>query len=270
MKLNKKTTPLVSVIMNCHNGEKYLRESINSVMSQSYKNWELIFWDNNSNDNSKKVLLNFKDKRIKYFYSKSFLNLYHARNLAIKKSKGKYISFLDTDDTWNKNKLKIQVSYLKKSKKKIIYSNYHVLDIAKKSKRLISTTNLFEGHKTQDLLNDYRIGILTILIDKEIFKKYSFNKKYQIIGDFDLFVKLSCSFFIQCVQKPLANYRKHTTNFSEKNIDLYIDEVKHWINKNNSFFKKKNIHIYSPKILLFKLIIKRYIASFKKKFGIYF
>ena len=88
MKLNKKTTPLVSVIMNCHNGEKYLRESINSVMSQSYKNWELIFWDNNSNDNSKKVLLNFKDKRIKYFYSKSFLNLYHARNLAIKKSKG--------------------------------------------------------------------------------------------------------------------------------------------------------------------------------------
>ena len=166
MKLNKKTTPLVSVIMNCHNGEKYLRESINSVMSQSYKNWELIFWDNNSNDNSKKVLLNFKDKRIKYFYSKSFLNLYHARNLAIKKSKGKYISFLDTDDTWNKNKLKIQVIYLKKLKKKIIYSNYHVLDIAKKSKRLISTTNLFEGHKTQDLLNDYRIGILTILIDK--------------------------------------------------------------------------------------------------------
>ena len=58
--------PLVSVIMNCHNGEKYLIESISSLITQSYKNWELIFWDNNSTDNSKKIVIKFKDKRIKY------------------------------------------------------------------------------------------------------------------------------------------------------------------------------------------------------------
>lgn len=270
MKLNKRTAPLVSVIMNCYNGEKYLRESINSVISQTYKNWELVFWDNNSNDGSKKILLNFKDKRIKYFHSKNLLNLYHARNLAIKKSKGKYISFLDTDDTWSKNKLKIQVSCLKKSKKKIIYSNYYILDTIKKSKKLFTKKKLFEGQITQELLKNYKIGILTVLIDKEIFKKYSFNKKYNIIGDFDLFIKLSCSFYIQCIQKPLANYRIHTTNFSEKNRDLYIEELKHWINKNYYFFKKKNIHIYSQKIFLFKFIIKKYIAAIKEKFGIYF
>ena len=95
-----KHKPLVSVIMNCHNGEKYLKESIKSLMSQTYKNWELSFWDNNSLDNSKKILKEIKDKRIKYFKSEKFQNLYHSRNLAIKKAKGKYVGFLDVDDLW--------------------------------------------------------------------------------------------------------------------------------------------------------------------------
>ena len=65
--------PLVSIIMNCHNGEKYLKKSVSSIINQSYRNWELIFWDNKSSDNSAKILKNFKDKRIKYFYSKKKL-----------------------------------------------------------------------------------------------------------------------------------------------------------------------------------------------------
>ena len=76
---------LVSVIMNCHNGEKFLNESVKSVINQTYQNWELIFFDNLSNDNSKKILQSFRDKRIKYFNSKKFLDLYAARNLAIEK-----------------------------------------------------------------------------------------------------------------------------------------------------------------------------------------
>jgi|TARA_B110000971_G_scaffold192637_1_gene205054 glycosyltransferase involved in cell wall biosynthesis len=268
MKLKGKTSPLVSVIMNCHNGEKYLRESIKSIISQTYNNWEIIFWDNCSNDKSKQILLSFNDKRIKYFYSKKILKLYHARNLAVKKSKGKYISFLDTDDTWDKNKLKIQINYLKKSKKKIIYTNYYILNNIKKSKKLFSEKKLFEGHITQKLLNNYKIGILTILIEKEIFQKHSFNKKYQVIGDFDLFIRLSCNFYIQCVQRPLASYRIHTENFSEKNRDLHIEELKYWINKNNFSFKKKSINIYKQKIVLFKLIVKKYMAPIIFFFGI--
>ena len=100
----KNFKPLISIIMNCYNGEKYLKKSIKSVINQNYKNWELIFWDNKSSDNSKKILKEFKDNRIKYFFSKKFTNLYEARNLAIKKSKGSYICFLDTDDWWDKKK----------------------------------------------------------------------------------------------------------------------------------------------------------------------
>ena len=102
--------------MNCYNGEKYLKKSIKSILKQSYKNWELIFFDNKSQDNSKKIFFEFKDKRLKYFYSKKKLKLYRARNQAIKKSKGHYISFLDTDDFWHKDKLRDQINFFKKNK----------------------------------------------------------------------------------------------------------------------------------------------------------
>ena len=113
-KLKVTNQPLVSVIMNCHNGERYLRQSILSVINQTYKNWEIIFWDNKSTDQSAKIAKSFKDKRIKYFKSNKFEKLYRTRNLAIKRSKGKYISFLDTDDFWNRNKLNSQINLIKK------------------------------------------------------------------------------------------------------------------------------------------------------------
>ena len=116
--------PLVSVIMNCHNGEKYLNESIKSVLDQTYKNWEVIFFDNNSKDKSSVLLKKYKDKRIKYYKSTKFYNLYKARNLAIKKSKGELISFLDVDDWWIKNKIKKQVNiFLKNKNIDVIFSN---------------------------------------------------------------------------------------------------------------------------------------------------
>ena len=113
--------PLVSIIMNCHNGQIFLEESLKSIFSQSYENWELIFWDNKSNDKSKKILNNFKDKRIKYFYSNEFNTLYKSRNLAVKKATGKFITFLDTDDIWNKKKLEKQISFVKKQCKDLLY-----------------------------------------------------------------------------------------------------------------------------------------------------
>ena len=101
--------PLVSIIINCLNGSKYLNEAIKSVLDQTYKNWEIIFFDNNSTDQSRSILQTYNEKRIKYFKSKVTHTLYKARNLAIKKSKGDLIAFLDVDDWWTKNKLKKRV-----------------------------------------------------------------------------------------------------------------------------------------------------------------
>ena len=100
--------------MNCYNGEKYLADSLKSVIKQKHKNWELIFWDNCSTDNSKKIFKSFKDKRFKYFLSNSHTTLYKARNLACKKAKGEFVAFIDCDDMWYQNFLserKIKITH---------------------------------------------------------------------------------------------------------------------------------------------------------------
>ena len=124
---NKLFEPLVSVIINCRNGEKYLKKCITSVIKQKYKNWEIIFFDNDSKDKSKNILNLYKNRRIRYFKSNKLLKLYHARNIAISKAKGSYITFLDVDDWWLKNKLFEQIKLLKNNKRiNFIYSNLYI------------------------------------------------------------------------------------------------------------------------------------------------
>ena len=73
-------------MINCFNGEKYLRKSLESVIAQTYKNWEVIFWDNQSTDKSAEIFKSFNDLRFNYYYAHSHTLLYEARNLAIKKA----------------------------------------------------------------------------------------------------------------------------------------------------------------------------------------
>ena len=202
--MNIKKSPLVSIIMNCHNGEKFLQESVKSIINQTYKNWELIFLDNISNDNSKKIIKSFDDRRVKYFKTKKFLTLYYARNLAIKKAKGKYICFLDVDDFWTKDKLKKQIFFfLKNIEYKILYSNYFILDEKRKTKKIkIKNKDLSKTNITQKLLSNYDVGILTLMIEKSVFKKYKFNNEYNIIGDFDFMIRASLKLKIGYIQKP--------------------------------------------------------------------
>ena len=84
----------VSVIVNCHNGQKYLSKCIVSILNQKYANLEIIFYDNFSNDRSKEIISTFVDKRVKYFYSNNKLSLYQARNKALEHVSGKIIAFL--------------------------------------------------------------------------------------------------------------------------------------------------------------------------------
>ena len=257
-----KNLPLVSVIMNCHNGEKYLSDSVKSLLSQTYKRWELIFWDNKSVDNSRKIIKKFKDRRIRYFKSKKFNSLYLARNLAIKKAKGKYIAFLDTDDLWEKNKLKKQIRLLMKNKGiKVVYSNFYLLKQNKNIKRIGYNSILPTGQVTQKILNSYSVGFVTTMLDKNIFKKHKFNGNYSIIGDFDFFIKISRIYEFGCIQLPLATYRLHESNLSQNRIDLHIEELKNWLLKNKKKLKDSSYNLKSVFISLIILRIK-YFFSF--------
>ena len=253
-----KKNPLISILVNCLNGEEFLHYAIKSIIKQTYKNWEIIFFDNNSSDNSLKIMRKFQNKKIKIFRNKtkSIFSLYKARNIALEKAKGDFVAFLDTDDTWNKNKLSVQVNTLRKNTTvSIFYSNYHILFQNNKKRILKFKKKLPSGFILKNLLKDYFIGLNTLLIDKKIFKNYKFNEKYNIIGDFDLLIKLSFKFKIIASQKSLANYRIHNSNFS-KNIKMYIEELIKWKKKNKEKFLIKRLSFSSINIYIFKLWIR--------------
>ena len=263
MRENKKKPPLVSIILNCYNSAKFLKKSIKSVIFQSYKNWELIIFDNCSSDNTKSEILKFKkNKKIKYFRSKKFYSLYNARNLAIKKTKGSLISFLDADDWWSKNKLKKQVEFLELNKEyNIVYSNLYLFNEKKSKISLFSKKKLYNGKITQLLLDDFKMPILTTMLRKKIFYKYSFDKTYNIIGDFDLFVRLSLKEKIFSIQEPLAFYRIHYSNMTTKKIDLHISELEKWFLKNNNKQKFKNYDFSNIQKIIKTLKVKKICKS---------
>ena len=225
--------PLVSVIVNCFNGEKYLNSALDSILNQTYNNWELIFWDNQSSDNSAKIFNSYEDKRFKYFYATEHTLLYKARNEAIKKAKGEIIGFLDVDDWWNKDKLEKQIPLFDDSKVGLVYSNLYLFYENSKKKEIYKNKILKRGNITLDLLKDYNIGILTILIRKLAYNSVSgFNNQYEFSGDFDLVIRLSTKWKIDCIQEPLACYRIHNENFTfinNVNNKIEINELEKWI-----------------------------------------
>ena len=100
--------------------------------------------------------------------------------------------------------------------------------------------------------------ILTVVIKKKFFKKRIFNKKYEIIGDFDLFVDLSIKNQVDCVQQPLAYYRVHESNFSRKKIDVFVKEFENWIELNKNLKKMKSYSFQGVFLQVQLLKIKKY------------
>ena len=273
MQINSNNYPLVSVIMNCYNGEAYIAEAVKSILDQTYKNFEVIFWDNQSRDKSAIIYKSFKDKRLKYFYAKKHTSLYEARNLAIKKSKGKFISFLDTDDLWTENKLYLQVKKLENKNIGLVYSNYFFLNQITGRKKIAYKKQLPEGIIFQQLLKDYCIGIGTVLMRKSIFlrNKKFFNKKFSIIGDFDLFTRISKNIFFASIQIPLLIYRIHNRSFSNNNYHMYVKELKFFL-KNEKISHRYQFFYVKEKILYIETILNilnnKYILSLKNIFQI--
>ena len=120
--LDKYNNPKISVICNCYNGQDYLRYSIDSVLNQTYSNFELLFIDNCSTDNTRKIIKSYLDSRLKYFKTEINVNLGEARNFALKFITGEFFAFIDADDIWVKEKLEKQINFMCIKNIKISYS----------------------------------------------------------------------------------------------------------------------------------------------------
>ena len=231
---------LVSIILNCYNGEKYLKDALETVINQSYYNWELIFWDNKSNDRSKKIFDTYKSKKLKYFQSKEHTSLYEARNLAVKKCNGDYIAFIDADDFWEKDKLEKQIKLFENKHVGVVYGNLWILNEKLRKKKIFSKKKLLKGKIFNNIFSDYKIGVITTVIRKKILiqNNIKFESSYNHIGDFDLFIKLSKICEFETVQEPVATYRVHGENLSLKNTKKEIEEMKNWLQLNKEVLNK--------------------------------
>ena len=158
---------LVSIITPSFNSSKFITECIESVLNQTYKNWEMFIVDDCSDDNSKEIISTYsiKDKRIKPVFLEKNVGAAEARNVAIRQSKGKYVAFLDSDDLWNPEKLDKQLSFMKENKIAFSFSTYQFM--SEDGKELTNIIIAPEKMTYNSYLKNTIIGCLTVIIDRE-------------------------------------------------------------------------------------------------------
>jgi glycosyltransferase involved in cell wall biosynthesis len=225
---------LVSIIMNCHNGEKYLSEAIKSIINQSYSNWEIIFWDNCSTDKSSLIIKSFNDLRIKYYKSSKFTNLGEARKLAFEKCAGEYVAFLDTDDIWFKEKLEKQLKYFEND---VGIVTCNTIFFNEKMKEKLYKKKIQEGYIFDKLLENYNLSLETLIIKKKFAIKSNiiFDKDLSYISDFDFFLRLSKICKLRYVPEVLSGWRVHQESESWKKPNKFNEEKQIFINKIENF-----------------------------------
>jgi len=245
--------PLVSVVMNCFNGECYLKDAIDSVCAQTYKNLELIFWDNQSTDNSADMFLSYSDERLKYYYAPSHTTLYEARNCAVAKSNGELIAFLDVDDWWLPTKLEQQVPLFVDQEVGLVYSNFYWKNEIKNIEYVAHKRQLPSGFVLEKILQNYVIGMLTVMVRRSSYNQMQskFNPAYNIIGDFDFAIRLAIDWKFASVQSPTAYCRWHGENLQISGEKRHIDELKQWLKSmsENQIISKKSEFEYFTNIV---------------------
>lgn len=220
-----------SIIINVYNGEAHLSRAINSVLSQSYKNFELIIWNNKSSDKTLDIIRSFEDERIKYYLAPTHTNLTAARGLAIDKIMGDYVSFLDADDWWHPRKLEREVKYFRAFDIGFIHSNFLLVDEIRK-KSYLKHSHKKEGFVSlESLLKKYDVGFLTFSFKSELLgnKSINFNDEFNAIGDFDFVLKIASHYRGYYLNELTSYNRWHSKSLSVKNIDKNLNELEHWV-----------------------------------------
>lgn len=211
---------LVSIIMPSFNCKEFISETMLSVLSQTYKNWELIIVDDCSTDNSTDIINNFinDDQRVKLIFNEKNEGAAVSRNKAIKHASGKYIAFLDSDDLWNTDKLENQISYMSNNNLAFSYSAYETIDEESNSLNKIITPP--EKLDYLGLLRENQIGCLTAIYDQEILNKHYMPliRKRQDYGLWLAILKITP--FAYRTPGILAKYRVRKNSVSSSKIGL--------------------------------------------------
>ncbi len=217
---------LISVIIPYYKKKKYIQKTLNSVINQSYKKIEVIIIYDDIDRTDLEFVKNLikKDNRFKLIINKKNLGAGKSRNIGIKKAKGKYISFIDADDLWKKDKLKIQIDYMQKNNVTFLHSSYEIIDFAGTilgSRRAKNYDNFYNLSKSCD------IGLSTVTIKKKIFSKSLEFPKIKTKEDFVLWLKiLKNGIKLNSLDKKLVKWRKSKDSLSSSIFQKLKDGFK--------------------------------------------
>ncbi|MGE0568211.1 MAG: glycosyltransferase [Bacteroidia bacterium] len=224
-------TPIVSVIVPCYNYANYLTEALNSVMNQTFIDWECIIIDDGSTDNSKKIANEFvsKDNRFSY-HCQDNSGLSVARNKGLGLAKGKFIQFLDADDVLASKKFEVQVRLFNKyPKADVLYCDYELMSEDGKEKWNNKKTNWIEikGDPFRCFLNKWEKGfsipIHCNLFRSKCFNTIKFDEKLPTHEDIDLQLRLSSSGTVyEYVDEVLVYYRVHNASMARNYTRMHL------------------------------------------------
>lgn len=214
-------SPKISIITPCFNAELTIRETIESVLNQTFKDWELLIIDDSSSDNSSIIIHEYveKDKRIKYFKTdRPSGSPSLPRNIGIENSSGEYIAFLDADDIWFPEKLERQVKFMNDNKFDLSYSFYEKMSWnGVRGNRIIKTADTASYNS---LLKSNSIPCLTSIIRKSVIGNTRFKQIPQ--EDFCFWLDiLKKGFVAYNIKEVLALYREAKSSRSSNKFDMF-------------------------------------------------
>ena len=202
---------IVSIVMPSYNTACYIKESIQSVLAQTYADWELIIVDDCSTDNSEDVIKSIKDDRIRYFRNEQNSGAAASRNKALREARGKWIAFLDSDDLWHPEKLEKQIRFMKENGYSFSYTNYSEIDEA--TQPLGRTVTGPKRITKTGMFNYCWPGCLTVMYDASVVGLIQIAdiKKN---NDYAMWLKVCRKTDCWLLDENLAQYRKRGGSIS--------------------------------------------------------
>lgn len=177
-------TPMVSVIINCLNGEAFLEDAVRSVYAQTFTDWEIILYDNGSTDRTPEIARQF-DARRRYFRNEETVPLGEARNRAVKESRGEFLAFLDSDDVWFEDKLARQIRLFDDPEVGLAYADVESCNQRGHRRRLSRRKTFHRGYCLEQLITDYFLSMSSVVARRTAFVEQSrwFPSHFQVVED---------------------------------------------------------------------------------------
>lgn len=239
----------VSVIIPTYNRVKLLNNSVASVLSQTYRDFELLVIDDCSTDNTSDFLSNIADRRVRCIKNTSNKGITATRNIALSNANGKYIAFLDDDDEWMPDKLEKQINLMENSSKGLgcIYTGCNLVD-AEDNRFNQTTVPHYRIRILNELLLENFIITSSTLIKADCFETVGmFDESMPFAEDYDMWIRIAQAFDFDFVRSPLVNYRIHRNSISFNN-SATITGLERLLTKHEKLFLK-NKKAYSNHLL---------------------